>query len=99
VRVLCVRIDALRPSEDEVLDDDERQAREDERRDLLRRVATLRNERLHDDEGSFEVFAELAPLDPLDAELRERLVESGRRLGRHARIAEVLTQTAAAADG
>lgn len=99
VRVLCVRIDALRPSEDEVLDDDERQAREDERRDLLRRVATLRNERLHDDEGSFEVFAELAPLDPLDAELRERLVESGRRLGRHARIAEVLTQTAVAADG
>ena len=44
------------------------QEREDERRDLLRRIATLRNDRLHDDEGSFDVFAELSPLDPLDSE-------------------------------
>lgn len=99
VRVLCVRVDALRPVEDEVLEDAERQEREDERRDLLRRIATLRNERLHDDEGSFEVFAELTPLDPLDADLRERLVDSGRRLARHARIAEVLTLAATAAEG
>lgn len=99
VRVLCVRVDALRPNDGEEIDEEQLKQREDERRDLLRRVATLRNERLHDDEGSFEVFAELAPLDPLDAELRERLLESGRRLGRHARAAEVLAATADAAEG
>lgn len=98
VRVLCVRVDSLRPEEGEDLDEELQRQREDERRELLRRIATLRNERLHDDEGSFEVFAELAPLDPLDAELRERLVESGRRLGRYARTAEVLVATADAAE-
>ncbi len=98
VRVLGVRIDELRPSAEEKLSDSELSEREDERRELLRRVATLRSDRLHDDEGSFEAFAELAPLDPFDGELRERLVESGRRLGRHQRVAEVLTKTAEAAD-
>ncbi len=98
VRVLSIRIEELRPSEDEKLSDAERQEREDERRDILRRVATLRDDRLHDDEGSFDVFAELAPLDPLDAELRERLADSGRRLGRNQKVAEVLVQTADAAD-
>lgn len=97
VRVLGVRIDALRPN-GEAPSDEEAREREDERRELLRRVATLRSDRLHDDEGSFDAFAELSPLDPLDGELRERLVESGRRLGRHARVAEVLAKTAHAAD-
>ncbi len=100
VRVLGVRIESLRspgegrPGEATPTDAE----REDERRELLRRVATLRSDRLHDDEGSFDAFAELAPLDPLDGDLRDRLVESGRRLGRHARVAEVLTATADAAD-
>jgi tetratricopeptide (TPR) repeat protein len=100
VRVLGVRIESLRsPGEAGVGEPQPTEAeREDERRELLRRVATLRSDRLHDDEGSFDAFAELAPLDPLDGELRDRLVDAGRRLGRHARVAEVLTATADAAD-
>lgn len=98
VRVLGVRVEALRPREDEELDEDEVQRREDDRRDLLRRIATLRDDRLHDDEGSFDVFAELSPLDPIDGDLRERLIDSGRRLGRAAKVVEVLLAAARAAD-
>ena len=39
----------------------------DERRDLLRRVAELRDERLRDDAGALEAFARLLPLEPDDA--------------------------------
>src|SRR5690606_25897976 len=77
---------------------DEIEQRENDRRDLLRRIATLRDDRLHDDEGSFEVFAELAPLDPGDSDLRERLIDSGRRLGRSTKIVTVLLAAAKAAD-
>lgn len=94
VRVLGVRVEALRPKGSERPEDP---AREDERRDLLRRIATLRDDRLHDDVGSFDVFAELAPLDPADSELRGRLIDSGRRLGRSERVVEVLLASARAA--
>jgi tetratricopeptide (TPR) repeat protein len=69
----------------------------DERRDLLRRVADLRDERLRDDAGALEAFARLLPLDPEDARARERMLEIARRLGAHERAAGVLTTTAAAA--
>jgi tetratricopeptide (TPR) repeat protein len=69
----------------------------DERRDLLRRVADLRDERLRDDPGAFDAFARLLPLDPDDARARQRMLEIGRRLGLHERAAGVLTATAAAA--
>ncbi len=72
--------------------------REDERRDLLRRVALLRDERLHDDESAFGSIARLVPLDPLDTDSRERLLEVGRRLGAHERVADVLTAAADNAD-
>ncbi len=98
VRVLGVRVEALRVGEDEDLSETELQEREDDRRDLLRRIATLRDDRLHDDEGSFDVFAELSPLDPVDGDLRERLIDSGRRLGRSGKVVEVLLLAAAAAD-
>lgn len=98
VRVLGVRVEGLRPVEGESLAPEEEQEREDERRDLLRRIATLRDDRLHDDEGSFDVFAELVPLDPLDADLRERLIDTGRRLNRSRVVVEVLLQAAEAAD-
>jgi tetratricopeptide (TPR) repeat protein len=69
----------------------------DERRDLLRRVAELRDERLRDDGGALEAFARLLPLDPDDARARQRMLEIARRLGAHERAAGVLTATAAAA--
>jgi tetratricopeptide (TPR) repeat protein len=69
----------------------------DERRDLLRRVAELRDERLRDDAGALEAFARLLPLDPDDAGARERMLVIARRTGAHARAAGVLTATAAAA--
>ena len=69
----------------------------DERRDLLRRVAELRDERLRDDGGALEAFARLLPLDPDDAKARQRMLEIARRLGSHERAAGVLTATAAAA--
>lgn len=98
VRVLGVRVEALRVGEEEQLSEKEVQERENDRRDLLRRIATLRDDRLHDDEGSFDVFAELAPLDPVDGDLRERLIDSGRRLGRSGKVVEVLLKAAQAAD-
>jgi tetratricopeptide (TPR) repeat protein len=97
VRVLGVRVESLRPREGEELNESEVNEREDERRELLRRIATLRDDRLHDDEGSFDVFAELSPLDPDDSDLRERLVDSGRRLGRGAKVVEVLVAGAKSA--
>jgi tetratricopeptide (TPR) repeat protein len=69
----------------------------DERRDLLRRVAELRDERLRDDAGALEAFARLLPLDPDDARARQRMLEITRRVGAHDRAAGVLTATAAAA--
>jgi len=69
----------------------------DERRDLLRRVAELRDERLRDDSGAFDAFARLLPLDPDDARARHRMLEIARRLNAHERAAGVLTTTAAAA--
>src|SRR5690606_20404404 len=96
VRVLGVRVEALRPKESEELSEKVVQEREDERRDLLRRIATLRDDRLHDDVGSFDVFAELSPLDPSDSDLRGRLVDSGRRLGRSEKVVEVLLVAAEA---
>ena len=54
----------------------------DERRDLLRRVAELRDERLRDDAGAFDAFARLLPLDPDDPRARQRMLEIARRLER-----------------
>ena len=54
----------------------------DERRDLLRRVADLRDERLRDDAGALEAFARLLPLDPDDARARQRMLDIARRLER-----------------
>jgi tetratricopeptide (TPR) repeat protein len=68
-----------------------------ERRDLLRRVAELRDERLRDDAGAFDAFARLLPLDPDDARARHRMLEIARRLSAQEKAAGVLTTTAGAA--
>lgn len=67
------------------------------RRELLRRTAMLRDERLADDTGALEALAKLVPIDPVDRSARTRLMEIGRRIGAHERVAEVLTQASAAA--
>ncbi|HEY4160017.1 MAG TPA: hypothetical protein VGM29_18020, partial [Polyangiaceae bacterium] len=70
----------------------------EERRELLRRISTLRDERLHDDDGALNTLAQLVPADPLDVEARTRMLEIGRRLGAHERVAEVLSVAAERAE-
>jgi tetratricopeptide (TPR) repeat protein len=67
---------------------------EGERRELLRRMSVLRDERLRDDHGAFAALAELVPLEPEDASVRGRFVEIGRRLADHEKVATVLTAAA-----
>ena len=66
------------------------------RRELLRRMATMRDERLKDDLGAFQSLCELLPLEPDDVALRERYLGIGKRLGEHSRMAEVLEKAAQA---
>ncbi|MCU0691106.1 MAG: tetratricopeptide repeat protein, partial [Polyangiaceae bacterium] len=70
---------------------------EREKLSLLRRIATLRDERLADDAGALHALAMLVPLDPVDVRARARFVEIGRRIGARERIAEVLTEASHAA--
>lgn len=69
-------------------------ADEGERRELLRRISVLRDERLKDDPGAFAALSELVPLEPEDPSARQRLLEIGRRLGSHEQVASVLTAAA-----
>ncbi len=94
VRVLVIRLEELDAGSGEESED----ARLDEQKELLRRISTLQDDRLHDDDAALESLARLAPLDPLDTESRERLLEIGRRVGAHQRVAEVLEKAAAHAD-
>jgi len=71
----------------------------DERVELLRRLAKLRDERLANDEGALDALAKLVPLDPADSDARKKLLDVGRRANAHARAAEVLGQAADAASG
>lgn len=69
-----------------------------ERRDLLRRIAELRDERLTDDRGAFETYGRLLPLAPGDVEARTRYLEIGRRLDRLSEAGDVLMMSAKNAD-
>lgn len=69
----------------------------EERVELLRRAARLRDERLANDAGALDALAELVPLAPDDAESRAKLLDVGRRASAHARVAEVLGKAADAA--
>lgn len=68
------------------------------RRDLLRRIAQLKDERLHDDVGALEALARYVPVDPLDLPMRERFVEIGLRRGEFARVAGVLEEAVKGTD-
>lgn len=61
-----------------------------ERKDLLRRIAELRDERLTDDRGAFDTYARLLPLAPADVEARQRYLDIAQRLGRTDDAADVL---------
>jgi tetratricopeptide (TPR) repeat protein len=91
VRVLEIRLRALDEAGDPAKADDEK-------KELLRRIAALRDERLHDDEGALEALSRYVPLEPLDVEARGRLVEIGRRLGKEAQVATVLENASDRAD-
>ncbi len=67
---------------------------DDDRRDLLQRIAELRDERLKDDAGAFDVLRMLLPLEPEDPAIRERMLEVGHRLGKSEEMASALLQTA-----
>lgn len=69
-----------------------------ERRELLRRIAELRDERLTDDKGSFEAYGRLLPLSPGDVEARQRYLEIAARLDRLHEAAEVVLVAAKSAD-
>ncbi len=63
-------------------------------RELLRRIAQLRDERLKDDAGAFATYARLIPLDPDDVHARERALEIARRINAHERVAAVFADAA-----
>jgi tetratricopeptide (TPR) repeat protein len=69
-----------------------------ERRELLRRIAELRDHRMHDDPGAFEAYARFVPITPADDEARKRLLEIAGRTGAHERTATVLLEAADAAE-
>lgn len=66
-----------------------------ERRELLTRIAELRDERIN--EGAFEAYSRLVPVAPDDAHARERLLELARRVGAYEETARVLSEAARAA--
>ena len=69
-----------------------------DRRELLRRIAELRDEKLTDDPGAFEAYGRYVPLAPSDDDARKRLLEISRRISAHERAAGVLLEAADAAD-
>ncbi len=68
------------------------------RRELLRRIAELRDERLVDELGAFDAYGRLLPLSPADVEARMRYLEIASRLGRLQDAAEVVLVAAKNAD-
>ncbi|MFP6684480.1 MAG: tetratricopeptide repeat protein, partial [Polyangiaceae bacterium] len=65
-----------------------------DRRELLGRIARLRDERLKDDSGAFDALCDLLPLEAEDLGLRAQLMKIGHRLGRHEEMVEALLKTA-----
>jgi tetratricopeptide (TPR) repeat protein len=86
VRVLSIQLECLESATESTAADD--------RRTLIRRIAVLRDTRLHDDQGAFESYARLVPLEPNDADVRHRLLEIGRRLGTLPAVAQAMAEAA-----
>lgn len=86
VRVLSIQLECLESATEVTA--------VDERRILIRRIAILRDTRLHDDQGAFESYARLVPLEPSDADVRQRLLDIGRRLGTLPAVAQAMSEAA-----
>ena len=69
VRVLSIQLDCLGESA--------RDSKLEQRKSILRRIAHLRDTRLHDDQGAFEAYANLVPIEPSDSDVRQRLLDIG----------------------
>ena len=69
-----------------------------EKRELLRRIAELRDVRLTDDKGAFEAYGKLLPLSPGDVEARQRYLEIALRQTRLDEAADVLLVAAKSAE-
>ncbi|HWL85144.1 MAG TPA: hypothetical protein VNO21_05045, partial [Polyangiaceae bacterium] len=82
VRILEVRLETAQAIE--------------ERRELLRRIAELRDDRLQ--EGAFDVYARLVPIAPDDVEARAGLLTLAKKLGAFEEAARVLAESAEAAN-
>lgn len=87
-RVLEVRVGVQREVEDGA----------SELKELLRRLATLKNERLRDDVGTRAALSEYVPLAPEDADARGLLLTVCSRLGSYKEAASVLMKAAEKAD-
>ncbi|WP_394849047.1 tetratricopeptide repeat protein [Pendulispora brunnea] len=82
VRILEVRLETAQAIE--------------ERRELLRRIAELRDDRLQ--EGAFDVYARLVPIAPDDVDARNGLLTLAKKLGAFEEAARVLAESAEAAN-
>jgi tetratricopeptide (TPR) repeat protein len=67
------------------------------RRDVLRRLGILRQDRLGDDTGAYEAFEQALALDAADEELLRRYVDLASSLGKQLDAARALTRYGAAA--
>ena len=72
------------------IDEAWRHARRRERKELLRRIADLRDERLHDDDGALEALVALRAARAARHRGSHASLEIGRRLGARERVADVL---------
>jgi tetratricopeptide (TPR) repeat protein len=80
VRVLDVRLESAQG--------------DDERAELLRRIAELRDDRLNEDVAALDAYAKLLPLAPDDEHARARLLDIARRVGAHEQAADVMLAAA-----
>jgi tetratricopeptide (TPR) repeat protein len=90
VRVLSIQLECMGESVSE--------PSLDQRKNVLRRIAHLRDTRLHDDQGAFEAYASLVPLEPSDGDVRQRLLDIGRRVNDLPKAAEAMSEAARSAD-
>jgi len=67
---------------------------DDQRAELLRRIAELRDDRLNEDVAALDAYAKLVPLTPDDEHARARLLDIARRVGAHEQAADVLVLAA-----
>jgi tetratricopeptide (TPR) repeat protein len=80
VRVLDVRLETA--------------STDDQKAELLRRIAELRDDRLNEDVAALDAYAKLVPLTPDDEHGRSRLLDIARRVGAHEQAADVLALAA-----